>query len=266
MHGVCLFSTAFFDGSVVTSARSAPLRTILLDIEGTTTSLNFVHQVLFPYARSHVQAFVERHGALADVERDLNALREQNLEDARRGLDPPALRKDQAGESLVAYVQWLIDRDRKSTPLKSLQGKIWEEGYKSGELRSQVFEDVPLALERWREQKRTVSIFSSGSVLAQKLLFGHSTAGDLTPYLSSYFDTTVGSKTDPSSYQKIASALESSTLEIVFISDMTSELDAAKAAGFQTLLCLRPGNRPQPVNTYNCIRSLAEVCRGHKPR
>ena len=246
----------------MTSALSAPVRTILLDIEGTTTPLNFVYEVLFPYARSHAPAFVERHGASPEVGRDLNALRKENLEDARRGFDPPPLRKEQAAESLAAYVQWLIDRDRKSTPLKSLQGKIWEEGYKSGELRSQVFEDVPLALKRWREQKRTVSIFSSGSVLAQKLLFGHSTAGDLTPYLSSYFDTTVGSKTDPSSYEKIAGALASSTLEIVFISDMTSELDAARAAGFQTLLCLRPGNRPQPANTYKCIQSLAEVCPG----
>lgn len=264
MHGFGLFSTAFFYGSVVTSALSTPVRTILLDIEGTTTPLNFVYEVLFPYARSHVQGFVERHGATPDVGRDLNALREENLEDARRGLDPPAWQNDQAAASLVAYVQWLIDRDRKSTPLKSLQGKIWQEGYKSGELRSQVFEDVPLALKRWREQKRTVSIFSSGSVLAQKLLFAHSAAGNLTPYLLSYFDTTVGSKTDPSSYEKIASALESSTLEMVFISDMTSELDAARAAGFQTLLSLRPGNRPQPVNTYNRIRSFAEVCWEHE--
>ncbi len=260
MHGICLFSTPFYRGSVVTSALSAPVRAILLDIEGTTTPLDFVYQVLFPYARSHAQEFVVRHGASPDVREDLNALREENLEDARRGLDPPALQNDEAAESLVAYVQWLIDHDRKSTPLKSLEGKIWEEGYKSGELRSQVFEDVPPALERWRELQQTVSIFSSGSVLAQKLLFGHSTAGDLTPYLSSYFDTTAGSKIDPGSYERIASALQSSTPEVVFISDMTSELDAAKAAGLQTLLCLRPGNRPQPVSNHPWIRSFAEVC------
>jgi enolase-phosphatase E1 len=244
----------------VIAAFSAPVRTILLDIEGTTTPLDFVYEVLFPYAQSHAQRFLERYGASPDVRRDLNALRQENLDDARRGLDPPALTGDETTQSLVAYLAWLIHRDRKSTPLKSLQGKIWEEGYRNGELRSRVFEDVPPALKRWHEQKRTVSVFSSGSVFAQKLLFGHTTAGDLTRYLSSYFDTTVGGKTDPGSYQKIAGDLDSSMLEIVFISDATSELDAAKAAGIQTLLCLRPGNRPQPANAYESIRSFAEVC------
>ena len=247
------------------AALSPPIRTILLDVEGTTTPLDFVYKVLFPYAQSHAQGFLERHGASPDVRRDLNALRQENLDDARRGLDPPALAPDETTESMVAYVEWLIQRDRKSTPLKSLQGKIWEEGYRNGELRSQVFEDVPPALKRWHEHKRTVSVFSSGSVLAQKLLFGHTTAGDLTRYLSSYFDTTVGSKTDPGSYQKIAGAVQSSTLEMVFISDVTSELDAAKEAGLQTLLCLRPGNRAQPANTYESIRSFAEVCVASEP-
>jgi len=243
----------------VNSGRSASVRTILLDVEGTTTPLDFVYKVLFPYAGSHVQGFLERHGASPDVQQDLNALRQENLEDARRGLKPPALSHDEATESLVAYVEWLILRDRKSTPLKSLEGKIWEEGYRSGELRSWIFEDVPPALKRWHEEQRTVSIFSSGSVLAQRLLFGHTTAGDLTRYLSFYFDTTVGSKTDPGSYEKIATVLRSSTLDMLFITDVTAELDAAKAAGLQTLLCLRPGNRPQPANTYKLIRSFTEV-------
>ena len=242
------------------AAFSRPVRSILLDIEGTTTPFDFVYEVLFPYAQAHVQRFLERYGGSPEVRRDLNALRQENLDDAQRGLDPPALTGDQAGESLVAYVRWLIYRDRKSTPLKSLQGKIWEEGYRNGELRSRVFEDVPPALKRWHEQKRAVSVFSSGSVLAQTLLFRHTTAGDLTQYLSSYFDTTVGGKTDPGSYQKIAGELHSSMLEIVFISDVTNELDAAKAAGLQTLLCLRPGNRPQPANAYESIQSFAEVC------
>jgi len=234
-----------------------------LDVEGTTTPIDFVYEVLFPYARSHAQGFLERHGASPDVRRDLNALRQENLDDAQRGLDPPALSHDSATDSVVAYVEWLMLRDRKSTPLKSLQGKIWEEGYRRGELRSRVSEDVPPALKRWHEEKRTVSVFSSGSVLAQKLLFGHTTWGDLSRYLSSYFDTTVGSKTDPGSYQKIASVLQSATLDIVFISDVTAELDAAKAAGLQPLLCLRPGNRPQPANTYESIRSFADVGANH---
>jgi len=243
----------------VSAALSAPIRAILLDVEGTTTPIDFVYQVLFPYARSHAQVFLGRHVGAPDVQQDLEALRQENLDDARRGLDPPAFPNDRATQSVVAYLEWLIERDRKSTPLKSLQGKIWEEGYRGGELRSRVFADVPPALKRWHEHRRNVSIFSSGSILAQKLLFGHTEAGDLTRYLSSYFDTTVGSKTDPDSYQKIAAVLGSSTPETIFISDVISELDAAKAAGLQTLLCLRPGNRPQPANTYPAIRSFSEV-------
>jgi enolase-phosphatase E1 len=243
----------------VIAAFSASVRTILLDVEGTTTPFDFVYEVLFPYAQSHTQKFLEQYAALPDVRRDLHELRQENLDDVRRGLSPPALAGHETTESLVAYVEWLTQRDRKSRPLKSLQGKIWEEGYRNGELRSRVFEDVPLALKRWHEQSRTVSVFSSGSVLAQMLLFGHTTAGDLTRYLTSYFDTTVGGKTDPASYQRIAGALECSMLEVLFISDVIGELDAAKAAGLQTLLCLRPGNRPQPANAYPSIRSFAEV-------
>jgi enolase-phosphatase E1 len=243
----------------VIAAFSAPVRTILLDVEGTTTPFDFVYEVLFPYAQSHAQKFLERYAALPDVRRDLIALRQENLDDVRRGLDPPALAGHETSESLAAYVEWLIQRDRKSIPLKSLQGKIWEEGYRNGELLSRVFDDVPPALKRWHEQSRTVGIFSSGSVLAQKLLFGHTTAGDLTRYLTSYFDTTVGGKSDPASYQKIAGVLECSRLEVLFISDVVGELEAAKAAGLQTLLCLRPGNRPQPANRYPSIRSFAEV-------
>jgi len=152
-----------------------------------------------------------------------------------------------------------MERDRKSMPLKSLQGKIWEEGYRSGELRGQVFDDVPRALERWQEQKKNTYIFSSGSVLAQKLLFAHTTAGDLTRHISHYFDTTTGSKTDTKSYQEIANVLHRLPSEVVFISDVTIELDAAKSAGMQTLLCVRPGNRPQPASTHVLIRTLDDV-------
>jgi len=152
-----------------------------------------------------------------------------------------------------------MDRDRKSTPLKSLQGRIWEEGYKRGELRGQVFDDVPRALQRWQKQEKKISIFSSGSVLAQKLLFTHATAGDLSRHISYYFDTTVGSKTDKRSYQKIANVLQLLPSEIVFISDVSTELDAAKWAGMHTLLCLRPGNRPQPASNHILIQTLDEV-------
>jgi enolase-phosphatase E1 len=244
------------------------VRTILLDIEGTTTPLDFIYKVLFPYARSHAQQFLKQHGSSSDVRVDIDALRQENLAEMRQDLSLPALRNDtQAAEveSLVAYLEWLVARDRKSTALKSIQGKIWEDGYKSGQLRGQVFEDVPRALRRWQQQQRNVYIFSSGSVLAQKLLFAHTTAGDLTVYISGYFDTTAGAKVDALSYRKIAYALQRSPSEIIFVSDVTTELDAAKSTGLQTLLSERPGNRPQPASTHQRIRSLDEVFSAEGP-
>jgi enolase-phosphatase E1 len=166
----------------------------------------------------------------------------------------------QAGlESTVAYIQWLMDRDRKSTALKSLQGKIWEEGCGSGQLRSAVFDDVPGALRRWHSQRRSIAVFSSGSVLAQRLLFAHTIVGDLTPYLFRYFDTTTGPKTDASSYRTIQRALQQLPSEIVFISDVAAELDAAASAGLQVLLCERAGNHPQPSDAHSRIRGFEEL-------
>lgn len=243
----------------MTSSIYHPVRAILLDIEGTTTPIDFVFKILFPYARSQTERFLERYGSSPNVLDDLDGLRHEHLKDTRQGFSPPVLKDPHEPASFVAYVDWLIERDRKSTPLKSLQGKIWAEGYASGDLYSQVFDDVPPAFKRWQGQNRTIAIFSSGSVLAQKLLFSHTTAGDLTRFLSAYFDTTIGTKTDPDSYEKIAKMLERSPAEIVFISDVVSELDGAEAAGLRALLCKRPGNHPQPVNAHNVIRTLNEL-------
>jgi enolase-phosphatase E1 len=236
---------------------------ILLDIEGTTTPIDFVYQVLFPFARARVKAFLRQHVFFEEVRADMARLLEEQAADERRGLEPPPLRGatlDAQLESAVAYVHWLMDRDRKSTPLKSLQGRIWEEGYQSGELRSQVFPDVPVALERWTQQERDIGIFSSGSVLAQKLLFAHTEVGDLTRFIRAYFDTNIGAKQDPESYRRIATALQRLPSEILFISDVTAELDAAQSAGLKTLLCVRPGNRPQPATSaHPVIHTFAEV-------
>ena len=152
-----------------------------------------------------------------------------------------------------------MDQDRKSTPLKSLQGRIWEAGYYSGELQSQIFDDVPRALRRLREQQKEICIYSSGSVLAQKLLFAHTEAGDLTALIRDYFDTNVGAKRDAASYQRIAHSLARVPSEIVFISDVVAELDAARSAEFQTLLCERPGNHAQPVSSHNAIQTFDEL-------
>ena len=235
------------------------VRAVLLDIEGTTTPIDFVSKVLFRYARSHTASFLERHGSSQELLEDLDGLRREHLDDTRQGLNPPALKNPHGPEAFIAYVDWLIERDRKSTPLKSLQGKIWAEGYARGELRSQVFDDVPPAFKRWQAQNRTIAIFSSGSVLAQKLLFAHTASGDLTRFLSAYFDTTVGTKTDSASYEKIATLLKRWPAEIVFISDVVRELDGAEAAGLHALLCERPGNHPQPKNSHKVIRTFDEL-------
>ena len=257
MPGIILFPSPACD-PVVSPWFDQSVCAILLDVEGSTTPIDFVYNVLFPYARSHVQSFLKRHGSSADIQRDVGALRCEHLEDSRQNLNPPAL-NDIEPDSIVSYFDWLTERDRKSTPLKSLQGKIWEEGYTHGKLCSHVFEDVPRALKRWQEENKKIAIFSSGSVLAQKLLFAHTTSGDLTRYLSAHFDTTIGTKTDPVSYQRIANAMQCSPSTIIFISDLVAELDAATCAALRTLLCERPGNRPQPSNSFQVIRSFDEL-------
>lgn len=243
--------------------RNTSVGAILLDIEGTTTPVEFVYQTLFPYARAQVKAFLAAHLSSEGVRADIAGLREEHADDCRRGLDPPPLRHsppEGQRESLVAYIHWLMDQDRKSTPLKSLQGKIWEEGYRTGKLRGQVFADVPPALARWQRQKKDICIFSSGSVLAQKWLFAHTPAGDLTRFIRNYFDTTVGAKREAQSYERIAAALQRGPSEIVFVSDVTAELDAARAAGLQTVLCVRPGNPPQPAaHAHAVVRTFEEI-------
>ena len=240
----------------------SPASVILLDIEGTTTPIDFVYRVLFPYARARVKSFIADHLSDEQTQADIAGFRDEHAEDIRQGLEPPPLREQSEKaliESITSYVHWLMDQDRKSTPLKSLQGRIWEAGYHAGELQSQVFDDVPLALRRLREQRKEICIYSSGSVLAQRLLFAHTEAGDLTALIRDYFDTNVGAKRDAESYQRIASSLARVPSEIVFISDVVAELDAALSAGFQTLLCERPGNHSQPVSPHTAIRTFDEL-------
>ncbi|HLM23772.1 MAG TPA: acireductone synthase [Pyrinomonadaceae bacterium] len=231
---------------------SQDVRGILLDIEGTTTPIAFVHDVLFSYARDHVREFLAANPAAEDIA----LLREEHAVDVKEGRNPPSL----TNESIAEYVEWLIARDRKSTGLKSLQGKIWRQGYLDGSLQSQVFADVAPAFERWRERGLRISIFSSGSVLAQQLLFAHTTAGDLTPFIDSYFDTNVGNKGEAESYRRIAEAIGLEPEQILFISDVVAELDAAKEAGMKIVLSIRPGNAPQPnVQRYPSIHSFDEI-------
>jgi enolase-phosphatase E1 len=248
---------------MTTSLTTAHIRSILLDIEGTTTPIAFVHEVLFSYARSRAKDYLSLHLRSPEVLTDLARLREEHAADIEHNLEPPPLvdgPQDAEIDSIVAYVHWLIDRDRKSTGLKSLQGKIWKEGYLDGTLKAQLFEDVAPALRRWRGAGLSISIFSSGSSLAQRLLFAHTEAGDLTRFIDNYFDTTIGSKTAIESYRSIASTLNLPAHEILFISDVVPELDAASATGMQTVLCIRPGNQPQPdADCHQIIQNFNEI-------
>ena len=230
---------------------SKGIRGILLDIEGATTPIAFVHDVLFSYARTHVRDYLVKHLDDADVRTDISLLHDDYQGQNFRANDIDAI---------VAYVNHLIDLDRKSTGLKSLQGKIWHEGYSDGSLRAQVFPDVAPALARWRVAGLSVSIFSSGSVLAQQLLFAHTEAGDLTPFISHYFDTGVGKKGEAGSYRRIAEAIELQPGEILFISDVVNELAAARETGMKTVLSLRPGNQPQEfADEYEQLHSFDEL-------
>ena len=238
-----------------------PPRLYLLDVEGTTSPISLVSEQLFPYARKHLKSFVLDHVDEAAVRADLALLVEERMEERDADAPPVEPEWDVAddAEPGIAYLLWLMDRDRKSTALKSLQGKIWKAGFEAGELVGTVFADVPEALARWSRVAK-VAIYSSGSVEAQQLLFRHSSAGDLTPYLSGYFDTRVGAKGAAESYRAIAAATGIATGKILFVSDVVRELDAAREAGCETRLSVREGNQLvlDPAG-HTAIRSFAEI-------
>ena len=226
-------------------------RAVLTDIEGTTTPLSFVLDVLFPYARRRLDA------ACASGEpRFAEALLRLRQE---HGEEKEPVPDFGPGGNIAPYAHWLMDRDRKSTGLKMLQGILWEDGYRAGELEGQVWPDVAEALKRWKEDGIRARIFSSGSILAQKLLFGHTAYGDLLPYFEGYHDTTTGPKREARSYAVIADAFGLPPGEILFLSDVTEELDAARQAGMRTGLFMRPGNKPAEAGSHPVYRSFTEL-------
>lgn len=208
------------------------VRVIVTDIEGTTSSIDFVHDVLFPYARKHLPAFIETHGDQPEVQHWLHeATREAGLVEAQRQ------------EVIEMLLHW-IDEDRKSTALKALQGMIWEEGYVSGAYRAHVYPEVAARLRDWHARGLRLYVYSSGSVAAQRLFFRYSEAGDLAPLFDGFFDTQTGTKRDVESYRRIGEAVGEAPQRILFLSDVEQELDAARSAGWQTAQIVRP---PQPL-------------------
>ena len=239
------------------------IRGVVLDIEGTTTPIAFVYDELFNYSRTHVRDYLARHFATDAVRADVQLLREEHAEDVSKNKQPPPLAEPGAPteiDSLVTYVNWLIDLNSKAKGLKSLQGKIWHEGYADGTLRSKIFPDVPPALARWRNAGLSINIFSSGSALAQQLLFTHTEAGDLTSFINYYFDTSVGKKGEAESYRRIAESIGVRPEELLFVSDIVVELAAAREAGMKTVLAIRPGNQPQDsAEQYPSVHSFDEL-------
>jgi len=221
------------------------IKAIVTDIEGTTSSIEFVHKSLFPYARQHMRSFLREQAGDPLVQALIDDV------EAVVGWD---LSIDEAAGVLE---QW-IDEDRKATPLKTLQGMIWKTGYQAGELKGHVYADTPVYLQRWHQQGLQLYVYSSGSVEAQQLIFGHSDAGDLRPLFSGYFDTQVGGKREATSYRTILSRIGLPGAQVLFLSDIGEELDAARTAGMQTCQLIRD-TIARPALAHPQARDFSEV-------
>ncbi|AZD23669.1 2,3-diketo-5-methylthiopentyl-1-phosphate enolase-phosphatase [Pseudomonas chlororaphis subsp. aurantiaca] len=221
-----------------------PIKAILTDIEGTTSAVSFVFEVLFPYAVQQLPDFVRKHATRADVAEQLQAVREASSE--------PAADVERVIEILLGW----IAEDRKATPLKALQGMVWEQGYRAGQLKGHVYPDAVAALQHWHQAGYRLYVYSSGSIQAQKLIFGRSTAGDLAPLFSGFFDTTSGPKREVQSYQRITQAIGCAPGQILFLSDVVQELDAAKSAGLATCGLVREGG---VLAGHANVASFAEI-------
>lgn len=234
-------------------------RVILLDIEGTVSEIAFVHEVLFPYARRHVREFLLNHIHRPEIGETLNTMARDAGAESAVAWCPYPIASSEGIDWVVGQIHAWMDQDAKLTGLKALQGLIWETGYRDGLLKSHIFPDVPKCLNRWVEAGQTIAIYSSGSRAAQRLLFAHTTAGDLTPWITAYFDTTSGGKRVASSYQTIAGQLGIEPSGVLFLSDVPEELTAAASVGMQTGLVVRPGNRPTEDQQHPRMTSLDDI-------
>lgn len=220
---------------------------VLTDIEGTTSSISFVHEVLFPYAKQHVQAYLEANQndpAVMQIVADVKAV---------------AGTPDADLNQVIATLRLWMDQDKKITPLKALQGMMWKEGYDQGELQGHVYEDAYQQLTQWKAQDLSLYIYSSGSVQAQKLIFAHTAFGDMTPLFSGYFDTKVGGKKESASYLAIAKQISLDPQDVLFLSDSLDELNAASAAGMATILLCREGTTATADCPHSSVTTFNEI-------
>lgn len=252
------------------------MRHILLDIEGTTCPVSFVSEVLFPYAQKQLQDYLARHGQEDAIQLLLQELKQcwQQEEDSEAralleaSLDLSGLQHDDSAErrsssltaqELLPYLHWLIQRDRKVTPWKELQGLIWRDGYARGDLQANLFNEVVPTLREWKQKGLELSVYSSGSVEAQKLLYGHSQDGDVRGLFSHWFDTRIGSKQDVDSYRRILTCLACRADQVLFISDAIAELQAASEAGMEVVFSDREGNPQRDPAGFNRITQLDQL-------
>lgn len=223
------------------------IRCVLLDIEGTVSDVRFVYEVMFPFARSNMAAYLSGSWTTTAV----RAAVQQVALDADLELESWLGETWLEGKSetlrvCIAHLEELMDRDSKSTGLKALQGLVWKSGFESGEIRAELFSEVSSALHAWKDAGLDLRIYSSGSVLAQKLFFGHTTDGDLLPILSGFYDTLFGKKQEAESYRRIAADTQLPPNEILFLSDVAEEIAAALQSGMQAIAVVRPSNKPLP--------------------
>lgn len=241
-------------------------KTVLVDIEGTTTSISFVKETLFPYVRQNLKDYIETKWEDEEFKQDYEKLKEQAKKDEEEKLegfiaitgDKPEEEKD----SLLKNVLWQMDNDRKTAALKQLQGHMWREAYKTGTVKGHIYEDVPKAIESWTNNGQKIYIYSSGSVEAQKLLFEYSIHGDLLKYFNGFFDTEVGAKQESDSYKNILSKISENPSDVVFLTDVVKEAAAAKEAGLSTIIVVREGNAPltdEENITYTTIKSFLDL-------
>jgi enolase-phosphatase E1 len=238
------------------------VRAVLLDIEGTTTPMDFVHTTLFNYAKENVGHFLKENAHLKDVLKIVDDLSKMYHSDASVSAEGPGWDgsiTDKKLESATRYCIWLIDRDSKASALKELEGQIWKEGYGRGDLRGSVYEDVPGAFKKWKDSGKKIYIYSSGSVLSQKLLFSTTEYGDMTRYIEGYFDTSVGKKADRRSYERISEASGIPAHNFLFLSDAPAEINAAVSAGFSSVLVSRGKGSSDASHSKNTISDFAEI-------
>lgn len=229
------------------AAHVAGVRAVLTDIEGTTSSIAFVKDVLFPYARERLPRFIETHRHDPAVARWLDATARE------AGIDDPRSRR--VTDTLLRW----IDEDRKATPLKALQGMIWKAGYEAGDYKAHIYSEVPAKLRAWKAHGLKLYVYSSGSVAAQKLFFGHTEAGDLASLFDGWFDTEIGGKRERGSYLRIAEATGLAPSATVFLSDIGAELDAARGAGMQTIQLCRPPEHCPEAGTHPCVADFDAI-------